>query len=130
MRLRFAAPLLALALVGCPWFMTSELPETGTLEVVVTVDPDLLETNNWNHMVEIAVEAKHPNDDYENSKSTNLPPNSDRKVTKTFEGVPAVEAKVTATAKKDGKEVAKTTRSVSVGASKTTTIQLALPPED
>lgn len=125
MKLRFAAPLLVLALAGCFNSVTiSDVPPVrGTLEVELTVAPSLLETNRMDHTVTIAVSAHHPNDEVDDSYTTNLQSYTvTRKVS-----VPPVKALVTATATKAGKEVAKATASVSVTSAATASLKMALP---
>ena len=112
MMLRFAAPLLVLALAGCFDSVTTTdvPPKRGALDVELNVAPSLLETNRMDHTVTIVVQAHHPNDKVDDSYTTNLQTYT---VNRTF-SVPPVKALVTATASRAGEEVAKATASVMV----------------
>lgn len=125
MKLRYAAPLLALALTGCFGSLTTTdvPPVRGTLDVELTVSPSLLETNRMDHTVTIAVEAHHPNDEVDDTYTTNLQSYTVKRTV----SVPPVKALVTATATRAGKEVAKATASVTVTSGATASLSMGLP---
>ena len=124
MMLRFAAPLLVLALAGCFDSVTTAdvPPKRGALDVELNVAPSLLETNRMDHTVTIVVHAHHPNDEVDDTYTTNL---QSYTVKRSF-SVPPAKALVTATATRAGKEVAKATASVTVTSAATASLSMGL----